>query len=300
MTQTISIQLCFSCGLYILIREDRSTLANPLINFVFLEFQKTSNFMGRNPLGRDPLVHGVFLDAEIFGNLVNGKVSVFHAHNLLKGQLVRVDPSWSSLESDRRPDAKGQCLERVSVENRVFENGNCGSESMPGRVGNPKISRNQLNPFLILESTKPAPEEMHLAEPGLHRPEQLQCLMVRKDEVFNVRAKSAVINVFDIRPEEESNVEEDDDQVIEALKGVRPDGYASVAIRLVAALDLNPERLCREGRIRVGAEQIIPLIVGRGPVGQDIAPEQLSGDKIFRAEGDHWQTELLFPSEFHG
>lgn len=125
---------------------------------------------------------------------------------------------------------------------------------------------------------------MHLAEPGLYRPEQFQRLMVRKDEVFDVRAKSAVIGVFDIRSEEEPNVEEDDHQIVEALKGIPADGNTSITIRLVATFDLNPERLCREGRIRVDAEQIIPLIVGWGLVGQDIPPEQVSGDKVFRAE----------------
>lgn len=111
--------------------------------------------------------------------------------------------------------------------------------------------------------------------------------MVRKGEVFDVRAKSAVIGVFNIRPEEEPNVEEDDHQIVEALKGIPSDGNTPVAIRLIATFDLNPERLCREGRIRVGAEQIIPLIVGWGPVGQDIPPEEVSSDQVFRAEGYH-------------
>lgn len=77
--------------------------------------------MGRNPLCRDPFVHGVLLDAEVFGDLVNGKVSVFHTHNLLEGQPIQVDPSWSSLESDRRPDAKGQ-----------YQNGPCLIWMAPG------------------------------------------------------------------------------------------------------------------------------------------------------------------------
>jgi hypothetical protein len=42
-----------------------SAFAHPLVDFVFLEFPETADFVGRHGFFADPYINGVPLDAEI-------------------------------------------------------------------------------------------------------------------------------------------------------------------------------------------------------------------------------------------
>lgn len=49
-----------------------SAFANPLVDFVFLEFPETTDFVGRHGFFADPLVDRISLYAEIGPNLIYG------------------------------------------------------------------------------------------------------------------------------------------------------------------------------------------------------------------------------------
>jgi hypothetical protein len=98
--------------------------------------------------------------------------------------------------------------------------------------------------------------------------------------------------------EELPDVQEGHDQEIECIEANRLDWEPSVAIRGVAALDLNPDLGGFTGmgdvrRVGMDADQVIAFVVRRGFVGEDVPPDQVPHDEELGTSGDDGESEKV-------
>src|SRR5436309_2946036 len=72
------------------------------------------------------------------------------------------------------------------------------------------------------------------------------------------------------------DVKKHDDQVVEGRESAPLHGEATITVCGEAALDLNAGLPAIDTRIGVDANQIVPLVVGRRLVGEDVSTHELA------------------------
>lgn len=86
---------------------------------------------------------------------------------------------------------------------------------------------------------------------------------------------------------EVANIEECDDEEVERVEGTGFDWKAPVRVRRQPAFYLNPELTRTDSRVGVNADEVIPFIIWRGLVCQNIPSHQVAHGEVFGTERNY-------------
>lgn len=93
---------------------------------------------------------------------------------------------------------------------------------------------------------------------------------------------------------EVADVEEGNDQEVEGWEGARLDRKGTIAVRLIAALDLNAHGLDGAARVRVDADQVVTFVVRWRLVSENISSHEVADDEKLSTKRDDRKAESVF------
>jgi hypothetical protein len=167
---------------------------------------------------------------------------------------------------------------------------------------NPQLGRNQFKSEIVLERLDfllQSPQSNLL--PGGRGVVMLADKAPRQSiELGFLFAGGSIVAVVEL-----ANIQEGDDQKVESVQTGFLHGKPSVAVGSIAAFDLDPDLrqlvfACPVAGIGVNADQIIPLVVGGGFVGEDVPPHQVTHHQRLRPGRDDRETQKVRFGVRHG
>jgi len=81
-------------------------------------------------------------------------------------------------------------------------------------------------------------------------------------------------------PEEVADVQEGNDQEVERRDGSLLDRKTPIRVCREAALHLNSDLPTHDARVRMDTDQVVPLVVRRRLVGEDVSSKQVAHDEM--------------------
>lgn len=156
-----------------------------------------------------------------------------------------------------------------------------------------QLLRNQLETIIVLvplDLTSDGPQT-YLLPTGdrLVVPSYERCR--ERVELWGTEAGRAITTTDEI-----ADIEEDHDEVVEGVEAFFLDREPTVAVGGIAAFDLHSDlgKLSRSrsvSGIGVDADEVVTLVVGRGLVGQNVPPHEVTHNQMFGTGRDNGETE---------
>lgn len=160
----------------------------------------------------------------------------------------------------------------------------------PAWVGDTKGGSDKIETEFILEGLEVEVPGLYLLPTRGHDPVVFLDEVPRKCVELGIAASLPSWTL----PVEVADVEERNDEEVEGCEGARLYRKGTIAVRLIATLDLNAHGLDGAARVRVDADQVVAFVIRWRLVSENISSHQVADDEKLSTERDDRKAESIF------